>query len=71
MICCNITIESFLAQATTTIPYTGNRPTVSVIYLQADGTFLQAGVMIQINIIGTDVVVDHGGIASGFVKIMQ
>lgn len=71
MICCNVTIQSFLVQSITTIPYTGDKPTVSVIYLQPDGTFLQAGVMTQINIIGSNVVVDHGGPASGFIKIMQ
>ena len=71
MICCNITIESFLAQSLTTIPFTGQRPIVSVIYLQPDGTFLQAGVMTQINVIGSQVVVDHGGPASGYVKLIQ
>lgn len=71
MICCDVNIIPFISQASTTIPYTGSRPTVSVIYLQADGTYLQAGVMTQINIIGTDVVVDHGGLASGFIKVMQ
>lgn len=71
MICCNVTIQSFLNQSSTTIPFTGQRPTVSVIYLQADGTFLQSGVMTQINIAGTQVVVDHGGPASGWIKLIQ
>jgi len=71
MSCCTITILPFAAALTTTIPYTGDKPTVSVIYLQADNTFLIAGVFTQINYIGSEVVVDHGGLASGYIKLLQ
>lgn len=71
MSCCNLNITPFASAATTTIPYTGNRPTVSIIYLQDDGTFLQAGVFTQINFTTTDVEIDHGGLASGYVKLLQ
>lgn len=71
MSCCTNTIQSFLFASTTTVPYVGNRPTVSVIYLQSDGTFLAAGVFTQINIQPTEVIIDHGGAASGVVKLMQ
>ncbi len=58
-------------QSTTTVPYTGNGPTISIVYLQPNGTFLQAGVMTQINFTTTDVIIDHGGPASGYVKLEQ
>lgn len=53
------------------MPYIGSRPTVSVAYLQPDNTLLFNGVFTQINITATDVVIDHGGIASGYVKLVQ
>ncbi len=72
MTCCNINIIPFAAVATSTVPYVGNKPTVSVMYLQADGTFLVAGVFTQVNIAGGLVQVDHGGgFQSGFIKILQ
>lgn len=71
MSCCTPTIQVFTNEAITTVPYIGERPTVQVIYLQDDGTFIQMGVFTQINIIGTDVVFDHGGLASGLVKLLQ
>jgi hypothetical protein len=57
-------------ESVTTVPYTGAKPTVSVAYLQADGTLLVQGVMSQINITTTDVVIDHGGAFSGVVKLL-
>lgn len=71
MSCCTQNITPFASQATTTIPYTGTRPTVSIIYLQSDGSFLQAGVFTSINFTATDVEIDHGGLASGYVKLLQ
>jgi len=70
-VCCNVTIQPFAVESVTTVPYTGTKPTVSVIYLQPDGTFLQAGVFTQINLSTTDVVITHGGLASGIVKLIQ
>lgn len=71
MSCCTPNITTFAAEAITTVPYTGTRPTISVIYLQGDGTFLQMGVFTQINFTTTDVIIDHGGLASGYVKLLQ
>lgn len=71
MTCCSVNITPFNQVATTTINFTGQKPTVSVIYLQPDNTFLIAGVFTQINIAGNQVVVDHGGPASGYIKLMQ
>lgn len=71
MSCCTNTIQPFSFASTTTIAYAGDRPTVSVIYLQPDSTFLTAGVFTQIDIQPTQVVINHGGPASGYVKLMQ
>lgn len=70
MICCPATIQPFLSEAVTTIGYTGNKPTVSVAYLQTDGTFNVAGIMTLITVTPTQVIVDHGGPASGYVKLL-
>lgn len=71
MSCCTLNITPFASEAITTVPYTGVRPTISVIYLQPDGTFLQMGVFTQINFTTTDVIIDHGGLQSGYVKLLQ
>lgn len=71
MSCCNLNITPFASVSTTTVPWTGNRPTISVAYLQADGTFLVNGMFTQIDFQPTEFIIDHGGPASGFVKIVQ
>jgi len=71
MSCCSIITQVFTSEAITTVPYTGDKPTVSVIYLQPDGTFLSMGISTLIDIQAADVVVDHGGSASGIVKLLQ
>lgn len=71
MICCQVTIQPFAAEAITHIPWTGDRPTVSVAYLQPDGTLLVSGVMTQIDFQPTEFIIDHGGQASGVIKILQ
>lgn len=71
MQCCNINIISFSLVTSSTIAYVGNKPTVSVVYLQPDGTFLQAGVFTQIIFTTTDVSINHGGLSSGVIKLIQ
>lgn len=71
MACCNNNITSFSLVSSNTIAYTGDKPTVSVIYLQPDGTFLQSGVFTQIIYTTTDVIIYHGGPASGVIKLIQ
>lgn len=71
MICCNVTIQPFAMEAITHVPWTGDRPTVSVAYLQPDGTFLVQGVMSQIDFQPTEFIIDHGGPASGVIKILN
>ncbi len=68
--CCVIQVQSFAGEMTTNIPYTGNKPTVSVAYLQPDGTLLTQGVFTQINITATEVIVDHGGLSTGYIKLL-
>ncbi len=70
MICCEPIIQNFLSESITTVGYIGNKPTVSVAYLQADGTFISTGMFTQILITATEVIIDHGGPASGFVKLI-
>lgn len=71
MICCLPIIQPFLAESVTTIGYTGNKPTVTVAYLQGDGTFSVAGVFTLVTITNTQVIVDHGGNFSGYVKLIN
>lgn len=72
--CCDIILTTFTNQTLSIIPYSGDRPTVSVAYL-IDGIWQAMGVATNIKfkntITGTKVVVDHGGIASGVIKLVQ
>lgn len=71
MSCCATTITPFNNVATSTVPYSGLRPTVDVLYLQPDNTWLAAGVFTQVEITPTEVVVTHGGLSSGLIKLLQ
>ena len=69
MPCTPYEIVNFFNATTTTIGYEGYKPTLQVFYQQPDGSFQQAGVFTQV-LLGTDQVqIDHGGPATGFVKI--
>ncbi len=70
MICCTSIIQSFLSESITTIGYTGAKPTVTVAYLQPDGSFITTGVFTNIELTPTQVIIDHGGPASGFCKLI-
>jgi len=61
----------FVALRSTTIPYTGVKPTVTVAYLQPDGTLLFNGVFTQIDFQPTEIIITHGGPAAGYVKLVQ
>lgn len=71
MTCCPATIQTFLAESITTVAYSGAKPTVTVAYLQDDGTFLFNAIFTLIDIQPTQVVVNHGGIFSGVIKLLQ
>lgn len=70
MTCCPTIEQTFVNESTTTVPYTGNKPTVTVAYL-IDGVWQAAGVATPITITETEVVVDHGGNQTGVIKLVQ
>lgn len=70
MPCCTLNIIPFSNEIITTIAYSGNKPTVSVIYLQDDNSFLLAGLFTKINITESNIIIDHGGPSNGLVKLL-
>lgn len=68
MTCCNVTIQTFAGEAVTTMEYIGVRPTVEALYL-IDGTWQTVASVITIT--DTQVIVDHGGISTGAIKLIQ
>lgn len=70
MTCCIVTIMPFVNQAATTIPYSGNKPTVTVSYL-INGVWQALGVATVQQIDNTEVRIDHGGIGTGVIKFVQ
>ena len=70
MTCCPSTIFPFIVELVTTVPYTGSRPIVEVLYLMPDMTLQQAGIFTHIEITPTDVIVTHGGLSSGLIKLL-
>lgn len=68
MACCELNTVNFVNVATTTIPYVGEKPLIQVSYY--DGTsWVFNGVFTSIKIEPTQIVIDHGGLATGIVKI--
>ena len=67
MICCNENITNFTNQTTTVIGYTEPKPLVTVLYL-IDGQW-RADIATGIKFVGANIVIDHGGPATGVVKI--
>jgi hypothetical protein len=75
MNCCEPTIVQFVNEASKSVNYSafmvqqyGAEPNVQVYYLQ-DGEYVLSDDMNQVKFDGTDIVVDLGGPASGFIKI--
>lgn len=73
MTCCTTTTQTFTSESVTTVNYTGTRPTIEVAYLNLDGTFTLGGMGIMTNIIfgPTSFTIDHGGVASGIIKLLK
>lgn len=68
--CCDITLTPFVNQSTTTVPYSGDRPTVTVSYL-VDGVW-QVFVQVVTTLLAGSVIVDHGGTGqTGVIKLVQ
>lgn len=70
MTCCVTTIIPFVNQATSVVPYMGNKPTVSM-YYNIEGVWQAAGVATAITYGAASVTIDHGGNATGVVKLIQ
>lgn len=74
MICCPETIVPFSNQAVTDIPYSleyGNNPLVTPLYF-VNGEFIAEGYFPSIKFLGSPVHtvrVDHGGPATGIIKL--
>lgn len=77
MTCCTVTITPFVNAISTTIPYSGNKPTVTVSYRIA-GVWMALGVATSIIFGAASVTIDHGGSgaddvsgSTGVVKMVQ
>jgi len=68
MRCCDESITTFSNQEETNVPYFGNKPIVTVLYLQ-NGIWTASGVLTQIKLEPNNVNIVHGGKATGFVKL--
>lgn len=71
MTCCEIIQQNFVNESITTVPYAdelGEHPLIEVVYY--DGTnWVQQGIFTQIRKESGQIVVDHGGLATGVIKI--
>jgi len=70
MTCCDTILQTFVNVPTVSVPYVGNKPTVTVSYL-IDGVWQAAGVATPITITDSSVEIDNGGNATGVVKLVQ
>lgn len=69
--CCDQNMTNFVNQSVTTIAYGGeygDHPLVEVVYF-IGGQWIQSGVFTNIKIEPGQIVVDHGGPASGVIKL--
>lgn len=66
--CCTITTVPFVNQSSTTVPYTGDRPTVST-YYNIDGVWQTMASPIFYG--ASSVTVEHGGNSTGVIKLTQ
>lgn len=71
MPCCDVTTVIFVNQSITTIPWTTtDKPVVQVAYQQTDGTY-NFSFFVNIKRTPTEIIIDHGGPATGVVKILN
>lgn len=71
MTCCDQNTTTFVNQSVTTLPYNGEygeHPLVEVVYLMGE-EWIQQGVFTQIKIEPGQIVIDHGGPATGIIKL--
>ena len=70
MVCCESNIITFVDDTVTTVAYNGefgDEPQIDVLYL-IDGVWKGPGVFTNISRTPTVITVDHGGVATGFIK---
>lgn len=68
MVCCNTQTYNFINEAITVINTDVVNPFIEVFYL-VDGTWIQAGVLTQVKYKDGIITVDHGGVATGVIKV--
>ena len=68
--CCTQDITLFVNEAITTVPYSGDKPTVSL-YYYIGGVWMAAGVATPMTFGPASVTVDHGGASTGAIKLIQ
>lgn len=69
--CCDLSVTNFVNQLSTTIAYGGEygeHPLIEVVYY-FEGNWVQQGISTQIRIEPGQIVVDHGGPATGLIKL--
>jgi len=69
--CCVTTVIPFVNEAVTVVPYTGTRPTIEVAYDNGDGTWTLEGISTTVTFDANEFTIDHGGIASGLIKLLK
>lgn len=68
MVCCNTQTYNFINETITVINTDVVNPFIEVFYL-VDGNWTQAGVLTQVKYKDGVITVDHGGIATGVIKV--
>lgn len=71
MTCCEHTYVNFANQSVTSVPWTLTaNPVIEVLYQQPNGTY-DFAVFTNIKRTPTQIIVDHGGPATGVIKILH
>jgi hypothetical protein len=70
MTCCTTETVNFVDETETVVPFTGTRPSIEVAYLQPDGSFVLSGISTLITFGANSFTVNHGGPASGIIKLL-
>ena len=74
MTCCTTTTITFSNVLTSTVPYTGTRPSIEVAYLNDDGvtyTLGSMGIDTFVSFDGASFTIDHGGLSTGIIKLLK
>jgi len=69
MNCCTLNTISFVNATNSVVPFTGAAPSVDLLYRNEAGEYQSSGPFTAIVIEGGNVVIDHGGPATGIILI--